>query len=722
MLSHMDLNLSTDQPISSLAEDRFQRYGFSKQIATTISNRKSDEGIVIGLYGAWGEGKTSVLNFIATELQLNKDVLTVKFNPWRYQGENMLLTQFFTLLAKELKTELKTIAEKAGKLVQDYASLLNIPFLADASGTATAIGKLLDKADLEELKERINNIIRLSGKKIVIFIDDIDRLEKEEVHSIFRLVKLNADFTNTTYILSFDENMVASAIGERFGEGGHSAGKQFLEKIIQVPLQIPPAMDSALQEYCVGLINFVLDQSKIDIIEDEASRFVLGFQKTILVKLTTPRLAVRYGNAISFSVPLLHNEANMVDLLLMEGIKIFYPAHYEFIKLNADYFVGSYGNVFGKEVDKQKVERIEAHLSRLSEGLSDRQHQGIKEILLELFPRLKEALRGNLHLHNEDFLYEKQRIGSSNYFDRYFTYCVIKGDISDAVFGDMIKILPSLDEKKAAELIGKLISDSTNDNFIRKLRNNENNLEWKVAKPMAIALTKCVHLFNQRNTDSFFGFLHPYSQSAMFISRILDRHDDQDESLGLAKHLISEVADIDYSFELIRWMRAVDDVDKLLFDEKAIKSLQGLILTKAIIKAGEVPLYEVFPEQTYRLLGIWKDVDAKGLSRYIKTLLKNKADAYIKLLYALTPKIASAKIMEPYYTNLDAKNYEYISNMIEPKLLASHILKHYNRKKLGEDAIVWERHGGMYQTEINLVRQYMHWHDKSQTAIKAGKS
>ncbi len=81
----MDLNLSTDQPISTLGEDRFQRYGFSKQIATTISNRKSEEGIVIGLYGAWGEGKTSVLNFIATELQLDKSVLTVKFNPWRYQ-------------------------------------------------------------------------------------------------------------------------------------------------------------------------------------------------------------------------------------------------------------------------------------------------------------------------------------------------------------------------------------------------------------------------------------------------------------------------------------------------------------------------------------------------------------------------------------------------------------------------------------------------------------
>ncbi len=239
---------------------------------------------------------------------------------------------------------------------------------------------------------------------------------------------------------------------------------------------------------------------------------------------------------------------------------------------------------------------------------------------------------------------------------------------------------------------------------------------------MAIALTKCVHLFNQRNTDTFFGFLHPYSQSAMFISRIMDRHDDQDESLGLAKHLIFEVADIDYSFELIRWMRAVDDVYKPLFDENNIKTLQSLILSKARFNAGEMPLYDAFPEQTYRLFVIWKDIDPTGLSKYVKKLLKDNANAYMKLLYAMTPKIASAKITEPYYTNLDVKSYEYISTMIEPKLLASHILKHYNRKKLGEDAIVWERHGVMYQTEINLVRQYMHWHDKAQADNKASKS
>src|SRR5690606_27643657 len=113
----MDLNFSSDNPIFRSTDDRFQRYGFSRQIANTIISRRSQDCITIGIYGAWGEGKTSVLNFIDQELQQDENVLTVKFNPWRYQDENTLLLQFFNLLAQTLDARLKTKKEKLGELI-----------------------------------------------------------------------------------------------------------------------------------------------------------------------------------------------------------------------------------------------------------------------------------------------------------------------------------------------------------------------------------------------------------------------------------------------------------------------------------------------------------------------------------------------------------------------------------------------------------------------------
>jgi predicted KAP-like P-loop ATPase len=104
----MEENFLADKPISEEKDDKFQRYTFSKRIAETILNRKSSDSIVIGLYGAWGEGKTSVLNFIREELEPHHpNVIHFTFNPWRFTDEAALLTSFFNTLAGEIKKSFK---------------------------------------------------------------------------------------------------------------------------------------------------------------------------------------------------------------------------------------------------------------------------------------------------------------------------------------------------------------------------------------------------------------------------------------------------------------------------------------------------------------------------------------------------------------------------------------------------------------------------------------
>lgn len=132
--------------------------------------------------------------------------------------------------------------------------------------------------------------------------------------------------------------MVASAIGDRFGSGDKKAGENFLEKIIQVPLTIPKAQPDALKKFCFQLVNNAIKNSKVELSEEEVQRFVYQFTTNILNRLTTPRLAVRYGNTLS--LPLLKGEVNMLDLMLIEALKVFYPNHYNFVKTNPDYFIG----------------------------------------------------------------------------------------------------------------------------------------------------------------------------------------------------------------------------------------------------------------------------------------------------------------------------------------------------------------------------------------------
>lgn len=316
----MSEHYSSDKPVEIEKQDRFQRYGFSKRIAETIVQRENKEGIVIGIYGAWGEGKTSVLNFIKSELEQKESILTLTLNPWRYNDEESLIKNFLNKVAEVLGKELDTKKEKLGNFIEKYGTFGSI-----IGKDVSEIGKNLSNVDLETLKNRIDEFLKESESKLVIFVDDIDRLDKQEIYSLFRLVKLTADFTNTTYVLSFDEKMVASAIGERFGKGNIDSGHNFLEKIIQVPLQIPQAQPDALKNYCFELVDKAINKSELELSKEEAQRFVSAFSHNILLRLKTPRLAIRYGNSLSFAIPLLKGEVNHVDLMLIEAIKIFYP-------------------------------------------------------------------------------------------------------------------------------------------------------------------------------------------------------------------------------------------------------------------------------------------------------------------------------------------------------------------------------------------------------------
>ena len=97
---------------------------------------------------------------------------------------------------------------------------------------AKGVGEAMSNVGLDALRRRIEGMLDETNKRLVILIDDIDRLDRDETHAIFKLVKLSASFRHTSYVLAFDDSVVSAALGERYGAGGAPAGRAFLEKII----------------------------------------------------------------------------------------------------------------------------------------------------------------------------------------------------------------------------------------------------------------------------------------------------------------------------------------------------------------------------------------------------------------------------------------------------------------------------------------------------------
>jgi predicted KAP-like P-loop ATPase len=424
-----------NQPIHSRREDRFNRALFAQRVADTTAIRSDRSSIVIGLYGPWGCGKSSTLNLIEEALNDHSNVVVVRFNPWLYSSEERQLRGFFDTLAATLGRSLPTQAEKIGNLLRDHVALLLLASVSVAGvslpnprDALPRIGDPLASVRLDELKQQIEEVLEQAGKRVVVLIDDIDRLERAEIQAIFKLVKLSASFTSTSYVLSFDDEMVSSSIGERYTQAGYEAGRDYLAKIIQVPLHLPPPDAIQLRQMVVDGVAAALRQSRIELEKKEVNAFMHHFIEGPEPRLGTPRHAKLYVNAVTFALPLLEEEAHPVDLLLMEGIRVFYPKLYLAIRDNAKLFLGG-----GRDSDQNTESAQRRHIADLlresTPDITPEQCASLHRDLLEsLFPRLGKTCYG--HDREADWARE-QRVCSEQYFQRYFMYSVPPGDIGD---------------------------------------------------------------------------------------------------------------------------------------------------------------------------------------------------------------------------------------------------------------------------------------------------
>ena len=282
---------SADNAIKNPDLDEFNRRDFSERIAQTIATRKESKSFVIGIYGKWGEGKTTVLNFIDGELKRHDNIVPLAFNPWLFPSEAELLVAFYSELAKAVGRSLSTRKEDAGKFVKDYVGAL-AGFL-DKKEAVEKIGGFLSDVRLEELRDRIGSFLIGQKKSVVVLMDDIDRLDKNEIHAVFRLVKLSANLENVVYVLAFDRDVVEEALSERYVSKKENPGQNFLEKIVQVPINLPKVPKSDLRSFCYKQINKALHLNGIELSESDAQEFTRGFAVGIEIRLETPRMAIR---------------------------------------------------------------------------------------------------------------------------------------------------------------------------------------------------------------------------------------------------------------------------------------------------------------------------------------------------------------------------------------------------------------------------------------------
>ena len=236
----------TDMPCTSEEEDLLEISKYVKGLGKFI--RECQTPMSIAIQGDWGTGKTSTLNLLKKNLEADKDTNGIKcvfFNTWQYSQFNMedsLYVSFVHNLVKQCGGNdeiLKTVAG-FGKLA--FFKAIDWKFGTNASEILDGFEKAKkdQMESVSKLQEDFAELVKKTGKRLVIFIDDLDRLNPEVAVELLEIIKLFVNVENSIFVLAIDYEVVVKGVRKKYGENlSEEKCRNFFDKIIQLPFKMP---------------------------------------------------------------------------------------------------------------------------------------------------------------------------------------------------------------------------------------------------------------------------------------------------------------------------------------------------------------------------------------------------------------------------------------------------------------------------------------------------
>ena len=456
------LPYSDDSPQENPWEDdRLGYRPFAERITGMVLSLDVPNGYVIGLHGPWGSGKSTALNFVQAFINKHNEEITgqakrldvIDFRPWMVSGHQDLVAAFFKVLSEALhenKGKLLKQGKRALRAIRagtdpvlDAAAKIALavhPFSAGAAAAlagASVLGKKsltssvdrwLEEPSLQAAYNTLREKLKERGGRYLIIIDDIDRLEDDDIRSIMQMVKTVGKLPNVTYLLAYDRRIVWAALDK--GRPRAPDQPSFAEKIIQQEFELPRSSRRALLRMLDVEIAFLLqgiegDMRWHDIVASGLHRWI-----------QLPRDVTRLANAVRFSWPAIKGEIDAADLLAMEGLRLFDAPIFAWVQRNRDFLFGEGRFTFS---DKNDIsDAANAMRSLLTDGMQQQQLR----ILCTLFPlradKMSEEKSFLSSRETRSSLMKRRGVGHQPGYDTYFALypdddAVSKAKIDDAV-------------------------------------------------------------------------------------------------------------------------------------------------------------------------------------------------------------------------------------------------------------------------------------------------
>ncbi len=436
-----DDKLSSDMPLADATQDALGVDPLAKNLASSLISMSPSDGMVMAIYGDWGTGKSTLMNFIRSYLEQhkpeNEQPYIIPFHPWQFSGHQDLVRSYFTELALSLtaragihdKAESLTgsareLADLAGKLAEFGETVGDLPAwmhtltggLTQGVGVISAALKKREKP-LEALRGEIEDLLARQDRKLVVFIDDIDRLTPGEIRDVFRMVKAVANFPNVIYLLAFDKGVVSQALDAP----PNLSGADYIEKIVQFDIALPKPDTHGVFILFTQRLDQIIAQNHLDATRLDRDRWTLLYHKFLKKLMITPRQAVRLSNTLAVTLPGLGNEVNLVDYVAIEALRLFFPEIYDEVRANPESFAG----LPATSQDHHDRSFYRQRYNELCAREEEAESEALRDVMKLLFPKVESGLGNVVFDPSRANEWAKDaRVCSAKHFHIYFRYVV----------------------------------------------------------------------------------------------------------------------------------------------------------------------------------------------------------------------------------------------------------------------------------------------------------
>lgn len=666
--------LDADRPILKKEQDRLGRAVFAKYLARCIVDHTSTESLVIGLYGGWGTGKTSIINLTLEELRYassnmfdEERPVLLNFSPWSYSGQNELIYSFFRRLSSEMRAaEYFENSDEIIYLLELYISFFThkpIPLaLRPTYSWITKIfrgKKVKEKSfgwesgrDLTTVKAELNQLLSKQKHKFIIFIDNIARLKDDEINQIFQMIKSIGDFSNTVYVLSMDKEYVIKVINKLHWD----EGADYLEKLVQLPFEVPPISKQDIEVLLLDRLKNIIDfvpENRWD-----PDYWADIYYSTLKFFFENCRDITRYINTLSFSYIFVKDVVNPVDFFAITALEVFEPQVFNGVRENKDLFADLAEHVL--KFDKEKLAEDKMRCDEILSRSKSTPRAILLRLLIRLFPRLRSIYESDLSFfHSEAIARKNKRICTFDLFDIYFRFTISSDYFSEF---EMNAVLGSAHDEKGFAL--SLLRLNQDDRILKFLDIMDSNGVFTLPKNdianVISALIDSGDLFPQ-GLSSQLQF-----NTAMRIHRILHqlfrRYDKNEERFNALLEAIKKTVNSIYTtvHELNEQGRQHNEQEDTYvpaeqrdFTYEQMQDLQKIAVEKIIFWAGNGRLIE--HPQLIPLLYAWKSWgDEEQCKNYVASAIRADRGLIAFLSDALKDPIAEA-------INKEEKNPEWAS-------------------------------------------------------------